>query len=400
MLSYLTAFLVALAVVISTIFLVVPSNQYLPSQPKQDLPDDSAIKLAVEGKGQERVDAIMQLANGKFEAKTVVPIVARATADKDEMVRAAGDAAILKFGEKAVPILDEMLSESYFDSKDFAAACGAARVLGTKAISLLPKLQKAVASDEIATVKFGLYGMQAMGDATSASMDDFLRLLDHKDLNVVVGVCRILEQLGPKAAPATDKLVDLLETGVLSVRGWACIVLGAIGDSEKHDIVALLTKKLDAFTQSEKQRAMIGLGHLGPKAKSAVEKVTKLMNDSTRSCQPQAALTRWQITGDADTSLAMFEELLPTVDYKRDSIQHLGEMGAAAAPLIEVIVQDLNSDEIDIRELAVTALGKIGPAAKSTIPAIKRLLASDESDVLIRQAAELAISRIEAEPSN
>ena len=98
--------------------------------------------------------------------------------------------------------------------------------------------------------------------------------------------------------------------------------------------------------------------------------------------------------------LKAIEELLPTVDYKRDSIQHLGEMGAAAAPLIEVIVQDLNSDEIDIRELAVTALGKIGPAAKSTIPAIKRLLASDESDVLIRQAAELAISRIEAEPSN
>ena len=67
-------------------------------------------------------------------------------------------------------------------------------------------------------------------------------------LHVQIGVCRVLEQLGPKASPAIDKLVDVLETGTVSARSWASIVLGAIGESDKHDILALLTKRLTALS--------------------------------------------------------------------------------------------------------------------------------------------------------
>jgi HEAT repeat protein len=360
------------------------------------VPGDDDLALAANGRSQQRVEALLRLSKGQLPVEKVVPIMARATSDQDELVRAAGEVGIERIGKSAVPVLVTMVGEGYRNSKDFAPVCGAAHILGVDAVELFAAVQKALNSQEPSMQKIALFGMQNMGEETAKAMDRMIELLDSDDLNVQVSVCRVLEQLGPKAAPATDKLVELYAAGTVSARSWASVVLGAIGESDKHDILGLLIKRLDAFSMVEKQRAMIGLGHMGDKAKPAVEKVTQLMTNPAKNCQAQAAVTLWQITGKSEVTLKVLKVLLTTVDYKLTVLEQLANMGPVAAPLTPEIAKELASDDVSIREQAAIALGKIGPSAKEAVPQLKSLLKDD--DALLRQAVSDAIAKIESKP--
>ena len=407
MVSYLAAILVLIAVMIATLQLTIGLDRLFAAtpeiastavaqEPATAKATDDDLSTAVSGPTQQRVEALLRLSDGNLPAEKVVPILARATSDRDELVRAAGEVGIERLGQVAVPVLVSMLDEGYLKSKDFASVCGAVRILGAEAVELFPEFQKALNSDEGSTQKMAMFAMQSLGDENMKAMDRLIELLDSSDLNVQISVCRVLEQLGPKAAPAIDKLVEVYDNGTVSARSWTAIVLGAIGESEKHDILGLLTKRLSAFTVVEKQRAMIGLGHMGEKAQPAVEEVTRLMMDPSKSCQPQAAVTLWQITGSPDVSLKVLKELLPTIDYKQTVLEQIATMGPVAAPLTSEIAKELGSDDVATRELAAVALGKIGPGAKRAVPLLKKLLNDD--DALLRQAVADAISAIETGP--
>lgn len=356
---------------------------------------DDDLEVAAKGEDEKRVEALLRLTDGRFTLDQMVPVLARATVDRDELVRAAGEVGIQRVGKKAVPALQDMVGEGFHLNLDFAAVCGAAKVLGTDAVDLFPELQKALASDDAPVQKMALFAMQNLGDENTQAMDRMIELMSSKDMNVRIAVCRVLEQLGPKAAPAIDQLVELYKNGVISDRSWATVVLGAIGESDQHDILEILTEQLDAFTQVEKQRAMIGLGHLGSKAKPALQKVTELMKDPSKNCQAQAAVTIWQITGDPEICLNVLKALLPSIDYKFTVLEHVANLGPVAGPLAEVVAKELDAEDVGIRELAVVALGKIGPDAKATIPQLKKLLSDD--DALLRQAVTDAIKAIEKE---
>ena len=401
---YLATTLIVLAGMLTANPAVVAVNRILPAcvatsntnhlqEPDGTDQSNDDLAKAVEGPTKQRVEALLRLSDGQYPAQKVVPILARATTDRNELVRAAAEVGIARIGKSAVPVLVAMIGDGYRDSREIAPICGAARILGVDAVELFPEFQKALNSEDPPMQKTALFAMQNMGDETAKAMDRMIELLDSKDLNVQVSVCRVLEQLGPKAAPATDKLVEVYKKGSVSARSWASVVLGAIGESDDHDILGLLTDRLDAFTMIEKQRAMIGLGHMGDKAQPAVEKVTELMTNPDKNCQAQAAVTLWQITGKSEVCLKVLKALLTTVDYRLTVLEQLANMGPAAAPLTAEISQELTSDDVSTREQAAIALGKIGPDAKEVLPQLKKLLNDD--DALLRQAVTDAIARIE-----
>ena len=407
MISYIVTILVLVAIAVALFQLTIGTDQSFAAIPKPasvfqpnglalTIQDNDDLIAAAKAPPKIRVEALLRLTEDRFPLEKIVPIMARATSDRDELVRAAGEVGIARIGKSAMPVLITMMDKNYLESKDFIAVCGAASVLGPDAIELFPKLQEALDSGESKYQKMALFAMKNMGDENIKAMDRLIELLDSVDLNAQIAVCKILESLGPNAEPATEKLVDLFEHGIVSTRSWAAIVLGAIGESMDHDILALLTKRLDAFVLVDKQRAMIGLGHMGANAQPAVEKITQLMNDPSKNCQPQAAVTRWQITGEIEPSLKVLGELLPTRDYKQTVLEQLANIGPAAAPMANTISKELASDDVSIRELAAIALGKIGPAAQSAMPQLKALL--QDKDALLRQAVTDAIAAIEKEP--
>ena len=76
--------------------------------------------------------------------------------------------------------------------------------------------------------------------------------------------------------------------------------------------------------------------------------------------------------------------------------QALAEVGPAAEPAVPDLVRALEKDE-SVQIYAAEALGKIGPGAASALPALRKLLDHKEADV--REAAQEAISAIEAKPA-
>jgi HEAT repeat protein len=174
----------------------------------------------------------------------------------------------------------------------------------------------------------------------------------------------------------------------------ALLALGALGPSNEHDIVGLLTKKLDAFMALERERALIGLGYLGPDAKPALEKITALMNNPDKSVQPQAAFAYWKITGEAGPAMEVLAATLQDYNFRDETVQRLGEMGSVAAPLVPELINLLRDEDDSIRESAIQTLEKLGPVAKQALPKL-RTIAKNDSDLLIQEAAKSAIKAIQ-----
>ncbi len=398
-LSLPVALIIAALVTVGTLTLFTTSPTEATAQEDSQLPEgianaseDGLIALANSGNQDQKIAALMKLAESPQDLAKVVPVLARAGLDRDELIRASAIVAIKRVG----PAASEHLGP-FFDAeevREYQAGCLVAQQLGPDAKQWIPQMTEQLKSDDSNRVMSSLFGLQNMGKDVLPAIDDLIVLLDHKDFNIQCGVCRIFERLGVEAAPAQDRLVELLNNGVVSARTWAAVALGAIGPTEKHDVVGLLNQKLSAFTQIEKERALIGLAHIGPEAKSALPEVERLMNDLSKSTQCQAALTYWRITGDAEKSTKVLVEQIVDVSYKREAIQRLGEMGPAAAPALNALIKELKNPEEDVSELAVMAIAKMGAAGKPAIPGLKELLKN--KDLLLRQAAGDAIEAINA----
>ena len=85
-------------------------------------------------------------------------------------------------------------------------------------------------------------------------------------------------------------LEQLFLTGLPSSRSWAGIALGAIGPVEDVDSVKLLSSRLDAFTQIDKERALLALAIMGPEADDAKNAVYETMMDKQFARQTSCSL--------------------------------------------------------------------------------------------------------------
>lgn len=169
---------------------------------------------------------------------------------------------------------------------------------------------------------------------------------------------------------ALPRLVRLANEGVLSVRTNALITIGGIAPraaenpQQFNDIIDLLVKKLDGFYQIEKSRALEGLGKLGPEAKAATKKIRELMEDETKSVQPEAAYAYWKITGDSNYVMRKMGGYLLDPnhsDYPTKTMEFIQKMGSVARPVgptLQSIIDNKEKDEIQRAEARRT-LNKI-----------------------------------------
>ncbi len=354
--------------------------------------EDALLTFVRSGTRDQQIAAIFELADSSGNMDKIVPAIAKAAIGRDELVRTAAFLALKKLGPTAADHIDVFFESD--DINEFRRASVVLQQIGPDGKRFIPKYKPILKEDNTPKVMAALFGLENMGNEALPLMDELIALLDHEEFNIQCAVCRIFEKMGADAMPAQDRLVVLLDNGVVSARSWAAIALGAIGPSEEHDVVELLAQKLTAFTQIEKERAMIGLGHLGKKAAAATDEVWKLMTDPSKNSQTRGAYTYWRITGEIDEPLKILTQQLDTLSYKRDAIRRLSEMGPDAAPMLAKLQKELDNEEDDVVELAVLAIGNLGEAAKPAIPALIEKLKHD--DLLIREAARESIAKIKA----
>jgi HEAT repeat protein len=339
----------------------------------------------------ERVAAFLKLAEfGDQPDKLLIPMV-EAMIGADTRVGEAAQVAAESMGDSMSKYCDSQLDSD--DDKQVAAAAEMIHRLGNVAIGTTPKLLALTKSDNPRRRLSGIYGLVHLKNDSPETVAVVGKFLDDPDFRIQVLACRAIATIGPPANGLAGKLKQLVDEGNVSARSHAMIALGAIGPNKEFDVVELLTKYLDAYLQPDRDRALIGLMHLGPEAARSKEKVEQLMNEVDKFVQCQAALTLWKITGDAEPTIKALIEMSKTVDLEYDALCALFEMKQAAVSAAAEIGNHLANEDGSIRAISVQTLENLGDAAGPHLATLEKM-AQEDVDPLVRFYCERALKKL------
>jgi HEAT repeat protein len=178
-----------------------------------------------------------------------------------------------------------------------------------------------------------------------------------------------LAALGENARAAAPALVQLLSVKNEDVRLHATMALGKIGASA----VGPLSKAYESKDPATRFYAIWGLAFIGAPAKSAAPIVLKAMNDPAPDVRRKAAYTLVLIQADPDATVAALVHALGDKDndVRQTAIETLPKLGSAAVP---VLLKALRSEKDSLKPIAITLLGAIGAPAEEAIPDLKAIL--------------------------
>jgi HEAT repeat protein len=204
-----------------------------------------------------------------------------------------------------------------------------------------------------------------------------------------------LSKLGRDAKPATRALAMALEDKDAEVCLAAAQALSRIGPEAKAAIPALiraLSNQRDEYARSGVAQA---LGRIGPDAREAVPALVKALRDSDDGPCGWAAWALGQIGPSAREAVP---ELAKIVNQDLDAISALGMIGPDAKPAVPVLIKALKIQEPLIAPTrAAKALGGIGRGAREAVPALIAIVEDKEAEQSTREAAALAIAKIDPE---
>ncbi len=150
--------------------------------------------------------------------------------------------AAASFGNCAVDPLIVVLQDENLQVR--VAAAFALEAVGPASIKAKLLLEEMLQSDDDFTITLACAIIRGIGPDAIELVDPVMTCLDHKNFHVQYWACRALGGIGLNATPAADKLIELLKTGVASVRRNAALALGQIykfrGDQTVNVIRALL----------------------------------------------------------------------------------------------------------------------------------------------------------------
>lgn len=345
-----------------------------------------------------RIEALLELGRHPDYLPKSLEGIYPSLMQPNEVIRFAAENAVRSLGKNLVPDLQPLLVAE--DPKKYYEGCVYLTILGLEGREYIPRLVEKLDSESFADRMSTLFALDAMGKEAAPAYDKLVKLLDvpNSQFNIQVRVCSIFRNLGDIAKPAIPRLMKLADEGVPSARTAAYVTLGMLGPSPDHDIVGLLTKRLDTFYLLDKERALIGLGYLGAESKPALEKIQALMKDPEKSCQVEAAFAYWKITGEPDRPLRTLEQCLDSYDFRLNAVARAGDMGGVAVSLLPKMLKLLDEPDDDaLREAVILSCERMGPAAKEAIPRLQTLIAN-EQDYQIKETARKALEAIQPKP--
>lgn len=342
---------------------------------------EQLLQQAQSADANKRVDAWLQLSSFPDQAERLLVPLVEAMIGNDTRV---GEAAQRTAEQLSEPLLAYADSQLEADSqKQVAAAAEMIYRLGNQGIASTPKLVQLTKSEDPKRRLSGLWGLVYLKNTDPTVVQAIAPFLDDPDFRNRVVACRAIATIGPPAVELAGKLKSLVETGNISTRSHAMIALGSIGPNPEFDVVELLGNHLDVFLQPERDRALVGLMHLGPAAISLKDTVEQLMNNPDKSVQPQAALTLWKMTGDPLPSVKALAEMTKSPDLQYEALNALYQMQGDAVTAVDEIAAQLQNEDSAVRAVSVEILENLGDAAAHHREKLARL-AQEDDDPLVR----------------
>jgi HEAT repeat protein len=199
---------------------------------------------------------------------------------------------------------------------------------------------------------------------------------------------------------AVAPLIKIVKKATNEDRRQAALVLGAIGPKAKP-AVDTLVRLLDDDDELVREAGMTALEQLGPQAAEAVPDLTLILEGKGRTAEGpwlvKAARVLGKIGPSAHAAVPALSVCLVDrhIWVVREACLVLGGMGKDAAPAVPNLINVLKNRE-PARDAAAHALGSIGPAAKQAVPTlIATLMGTSKQD--LRDACKVALTKIGAD---
>lgn len=297
--------------------------------------------------------AAAALANIGPDARAAVPaLIAALKPRKDathaDVLRAGARLALARIGTPAVPALIEALKD-----KREGVAPLAGEALGwilPPPKEAIPALRQAIANDR---AQAGVY-------------------------------VRALGQLRSAARAAVPDLIALLPDA--ASRSEAARALMRIDPDQAEKAVPLLVKDLQAPEEAQRQRAVVALGRLGPRAKAAAPDLVNAVRGGQLT-EP-ALLFLPRLGRGAIPSLV---DLLADKDvkYRQAAVMLLYDLGPAACEALPALIIALSDADSAVRIGAARVMEMIGPEAGKAVPALIANLQTYQTQVRLSAAVAL-----------
>ncbi|MSQ94434.1 MAG: HEAT repeat domain-containing protein [Gemmataceae bacterium] len=323
------------------------------------------------------------------KAKLAVPALVNALADKEFSVKVAAVTALGDLGPVAKESANDLLDltkdkENFFLLEPFVGAA-----LANLGQGALPALTKALTDSSFDRRRVAAYALGSMGAAAAPAANELAIAMQSKDPGTRRAAASALGKIGPAAKSTlaqleialADKdpsvrieaalatwfvskdsrhitvLVKALSNESVGVRDYACQAIGVMkaGGKDAVDPVAKLLGDKDL-----RVRAIMTLGEIGPAAAKTTPQLKQLLKDKDGGAQLAAAFSLWQITGDAKETLAAMTQTLSTEAYYTPTIVLLGDMGPAAEPMLQTLVNLYREEDVPAdRKALAEAIKKI-----------------------------------------
>jgi HEAT repeat protein/outer membrane protein assembly factor BamB len=325
----------------------------------QLLPSGVHIARAAEGPGDGAEQA--QPATPTEELAQVQAILERLRSDQHNERRAA---------------TDELRDFHPHDPGSLKALIGGLCRLGSSDVSVQGNVHRYL-------VRLGAVAVEEL----TAAMTDARPLVRHAALS-------ILAEIGPPAASAVPKLIELVGHDEPETCRLAAAALGPVGDASEA-VVAVLTGALDDPDPKVRDAATTTLAQLARAASNVLPALLALLDDmdTEKLVRHGALLTLAKIGRAAASAAPQLIELVGHDDpvTRQMAVSTLGTVGDASDATVTALIDALSDENRAVRHGALSALAKIGPAAASAAPKLIELVG--DNDPLTRR---LAIKSLDA----
>jgi HEAT repeat protein len=253
-----------------------------------------------------------------------IPLMLPALKDPHPLVRHEAAGVLARIGPPALPALENALK-----GKDMAMRLGAAQTLqriGPKARPAVPALLEAFKDENIELRLTAMYALQSIGPGASSAIGLLSDALKDDDKRIRETICWTLGKIGSASKDATPALTRALKDKEVGVRHAAAMSLGHVA-ADTEAIAGLISAVADP-AQKVRQSAIVNLGRLGPKARSAVPALSAALKDADFNVRVQVL----------------------------NALGAIGPEARAAIPAIQGALKDKNAS---VRVCAARALKKI-----------------------------------------
>ena len=309
------------------------------------------------------------------DAIDVAPDLVALLDDASERIRGAASRALAGIGYYEPRAMDYFIT--VISDGEFFQIYGAAKSLAKFGSVAVPPVIELLGDSRYKTRRYAAQALGYMEDVAVEAVPALINALNDGNNTVVSNSAKSLGQIGARADLCVPALISVLTHEQMGVRYEVAISVGNFGPDAINAIPALEMTTKDVYGRVRVDAAM-AIHKINP---DAIDIVHFLIPELKDTSPPGGATFKVSELSKRNTSPIK-------------AARALGELGELAIETIPLLIEMLDRENHYQRWAAVDGLAGIGPAASDALPKIK-YLAENDPESAVREAAVEAIDLIE-----